>query len=57
MVWRAGGSGDLVRKRRIKCLGSKRRIRWSGEQEEDHMEQEEDQVVWRAGEESYGAGG
>ncbi len=29
------------------------RIRGSGEQEEDHVEQEKDQVVWRAGGRSY----
>ncbi len=29
-------------------MWSRRMIRWSGEQEEDHVEQEDDQVVWRA---------
>ncbi len=35
-------------------MWSRRRIRWSGEQEEDYVEQEKDQVVFRAGEGSGG---
>jgi hypothetical protein len=37
-------------------MWSRRRIRWSGEHEEDYVEQEEDQVVWREGGRSCGAG-